>query len=107
MRIKFVDDELNFALLEDLARRHGVQGNVAEQLERIVHPHVIRGFDEEGEDPDVEFDEFADWPNDETDNVAHAFAKLLKLPRFMGGWRFVKRHGVQTWLEDGAVEFRP
>lgn len=112
-RIKIKDDELDLGILEELARRHGLGGNIREELERTVHPRIVRIIDVDENGEPVAYDDFADWQvdendwrRDEPDNVAFAFAELLRLPEYRGGWRHVKRHGKRVWLDAGGIEFR-
>jgi hypothetical protein len=99
-RIKFKDDELNLEVLEDLARRHGLEGNVREQLERIVHPRIVRGVDEEGEDPDAEFDvrRLAKRRRRQRRSCLRQAAETTGVPARLAG-REATRHGdlAQSW----------
>jgi hypothetical protein len=91
-RIVITDDRLEMDLLEELARRHGADGEVRAELERILHPRIVRRPPSE----DVgAFDDLADWPAGETDDrVAYAFARLMRLSYYAWrAWHYHSRLG--------------
>jgi hypothetical protein len=87
-----------------LARRHGHDPQPL-QLQRILHPRIVRRTDQEtGQD----YDDFVDWPWGETlDNVAYAFARLLALPHYQWLRWPVDLQDEQRWIQHDAVKVEP
>ena len=71
------------------------------ELQRILHPRIVRRTDQE---TGGHYDDFADWPAGETlDNVAYAFARLVGLPHYQWlRWRDDPSDGGE-WIQRGAV----
>jgi hypothetical protein len=97
-RIKVDASGVDVELVWALTQRHGHDPQLLE-LQRILHPRIVRRTGQETGEP---YDHFVDWAWKH--EVAYAFAKLAALPHYVWLRWWDDLSDAEDWIQNGAVK---